>query len=86
MSAENPIDQPGHPVTFSVDGEAVTSEKRVLTPVQIMDLAGVDPSNHYLVRVEGRHQDSYQDRPNEELTVHDGETFVTVSTGPTPVS
>jgi len=73
-------------ITFLVDGEPVSTEERVLTPVQIMELAHVDPATNYLVRVEGRHQVSYKDKPNEKIEVHEGEVFVTVSTGPTPVS
>lgn len=77
---------PPHTITFTVDDEPVTTEDRSLTPVDIMTLAGVDPATHYLVQVQGRHQTSYQDKPNEEIKVHPNEVFVTVSTGPTPVS
>lgn len=73
-------------ITFTVDGEPVTTHERKLTPVQIMELAKVDPATNYLVRVEGRHQVSYKDTPNEKIEVHKGEVFVTVPTGPTPVS
>lgn len=73
-------------ITFTVDGEPVTTQERKLTPVQIMELANVDPATSYLVRVEGRHQVSYKDTPNEVIEVHEGEVFVTVPTGPTPVS
>lgn len=75
-----------HAVTFTVDDEAVTTEDRDLTPVEIMALAGVDPATHYLVKVEGRHQVSYEATPDEPIKVHNNEVFVTVSTGPTPVS
>jgi hypothetical protein len=73
-------------ITFTVDGEPVSTDERKLTPVQIMNLANVDPATNYLVRVEGRHQNSYKDAPNEPIEVHSGEVFVTVPTGPTPVS
>lgn len=73
-------------ITFTVDGEPVTTQERRLTPVQIMELAKVDPTTNYLVRIEGRHQISYKDTPNEMIEVHEGEVFVTVPTGPTPVS
>ena len=88
MSAAVPDQHDRKPqtTTFIVDGERVSTEERVLTPVQIMELAEVDPATNYLVRIEGRHQISYKDRPNEEVEVHEDETFVTVSTGPTPVS
>lgn len=75
-----------HAITFLVDGEPVSTEERILTPAKIMELAHVDQATNYLVKVEGRHQISYKDKPNEKIEVHDDEVFVTVSTGPTPVS
>lgn len=78
--------RPQHSTTFLVDGEPVSTNERALTPAQIMGLAHVDPASNYLVRVEGRHQTSYKDRPNDKIEVHEDEVFVTVSTGPTPVS
>lgn len=88
MSATSPeqLNYPHPTVTFTVDDEPITTEDRRLSPVEILDLAGVDPGTHYLVQVIGRHQISYQDKPNEKIKVHPHEVFVTVSTGPTPVS
>ena len=85
-TAERHDEHAPHTVTFTVDDEDVTTEGRTLTPVEIMTLAGVDPATHYLVEIKGRHQTSYQDKPNQEIKVHPGDKFVTVSTGPTPVS
>lgn len=80
-------DPPGqHTITFLVDGEPVSTHEHVLTPVEIMELAHVDPATHYLVRVEGRHQTSYKDEPSKKIEVHEDEVFVTVRSGPTPVS
>ena len=73
-------------ITFTVDGEPVSTRERKLTPVQIMELGDVDPMTNYLVRVDGRHQTSYRDDPDQKIEVHEGEVFVTVPTGPTPVS
>lgn len=75
-----------HTITFLVDGEPVSTHEHVLTPVEILGLAHVDPATHYLVRVEGRHQTSYMDDPNTKIEVHEDEVFVTVRSGPTPVS
>jgi len=72
--------------TFYVDGETVTTQIQDLSQKQIMELARVNPATNYLVLVEGRHQTSYKDDPNTPIEVHENETFVTVSTGPTPVS
>lgn len=76
----------GHPITFTVDGEPVTSAGEFLTPNEILRLAGIDPATNYLVRVDGRHQESYQRRGDEQIRVHEHEVFVSVSTGPTPTS
>jgi hypothetical protein len=84
MSAD-PQSKP-HTIQFEVDGEPVETAEKTLTPTQILGLAGVDASTHYLVQVEGRHQTSYQDKPNEPIHIHEKQKFITVATGPTPVS
>jgi hypothetical protein len=73
-------------VTFKVDLEEITSELRQLTPVQIMELAKVDPDSNYLVRIKDREQISYQDKSEVPIEVRDGDVFVTVRSGPIPVS
>lgn len=73
-------------VTFTVDGEQLTTSEKELTANQILALAGVDPTTNYLVKVKGRHQESYQGRGDERIKVHEHDTFVSVSTGPTPTS
>lgn len=86
MTTEATEEHPPRRITFLVDGEPVSTEERILTPVQIMELGHVDPASNYLVRIEGRHQISYKDKPNEKIEVREGEVFVTVRIGPTPVS
>jgi hypothetical protein len=76
-----------HRFGFTVDGAAYQTTAHELTPRQILDdYAHADSSTHYLVQIEGRHQVPYKDDPNVEIHMHEGMTFVTVSTGPTPVS
>lgn len=84
--AEAGTARPGRPITFTVDGEPITTIKERLTADQILTLAGIDPATNYLVRVHGREQESYQGRGGEEIHVHEHEVFVSVSTGPTPTS
>lgn len=72
-------------VTVTVDGEPVEVPKRT-TPNAILGLAGIDAGTHYLVRITGRHQHSFAGRGEEEISVHERETFVSVSTGPTPTA
>lgn len=75
-----------HLIEFTVDGERVTTTMRELTPVQIMQLAGVDPSTHYLKEIRGHRQISYKDHPEDSIRVHDHQRFITNSLEPTPVS
>jgi hypothetical protein len=82
-AADRPVAQP---VKFTVDGERLTSRDHTLSPNQIMILASIDPTTHYLVGVKGREQTSYRDRPDEEILIHTGDKFVTLYTGSTPVS
>ncbi|MGW1713856.1 hypothetical protein [Streptomyces sp. NPDC002156] len=73
-------------VTVIVDEELVSGVPRHTTPNAILQLAGIDPTTHYLVRVKGRHRESFKDQGDQEITVHERETFVSVFTGPTPTS
>jgi hypothetical protein len=75
-----------HVTTFEVDGEPVETSEKSLTPNQIMGLAEVDSTSHYLVELKGRNQDSYEGRGDEPINVHEKQKFITVATGPTPVS
>ena len=81
-----PTETAPHEVHFTVDDEPVSTPEKLLTADQILRLAGDDPTQRYLVLVEGRHQTSYKDRGGTEIHVHEGMTFVTVSLGPTPTS
>jgi hypothetical protein len=72
-----------HEVSVSIDGRTVHSPRHT-TAGDLLRAAGLDPARRRLVKVEGRHQTPFD--PADELTLHDGETFVTVATGPTPVS
>lgn len=84
-AAKGPEKHP-HVTEFTVDGETVETTEHELTPVQIMQLAGVDPETHYLKEIQGQHQVSYKDTPNEPIHVHNNQRFITNSLEPTPVS
>ncbi|MEU0132319.1 hypothetical protein [Streptomyces sp. NPDC006289] len=75
----------GKTVMVTVDGEPVEVSKRT-TPNAVLVLAGIDAGTHYLVRITGRHQHSFAGCGEEEINVHERETFVSVSTGPTPTA
>jgi hypothetical protein len=72
---------------FSVDGEEFSTPEKTLTPRQIMTIAGVDPATHYLVEIKKHgEQESFEGRPEVPISMHDELQFVTISSGPTPVS
>jgi hypothetical protein len=89
MSAAHASQQPkpdSHEIDFSVDGEPLETSEHELTARQVLALAGIDATTHYLVQIEGRHQIPYQDDPDAVIHMHEGIKFISVSTGPTPVS
>ena len=75
-----------HIIHYTVDGEPQQTMERELTPRQILTSAGLNPAERYLVRIEGKHQESYKDRMDEPIHLHENEKFVTVFTGPVQVA
>lgn len=73
-----------HQVTVLIDRKAVKTPHRT-TVGQLLSDAHIDGSRRRLVRIQGKHQTPYPDL-STKLTLHTGEVFVTISTGPTPVS
>jgi hypothetical protein len=97
MSNPNPMSQPqpqpappSHPkeITYEVDGEPQTTTERVLTPLQILTNAGIDPATHYLklLRGESDQEHSYKDEMETPIQMHPHMRFLAPSIGPTPVS
>ncbi|MER6442187.1 hypothetical protein ABT275_38520 [Streptomyces sp. NPDC001185] len=75
-----------HTVTLEVDNEPLPGVPQHTTPNEILRLDGIDPATHYLEQVQGRHHISYKGKGDEPITVHQGEKFVSLFTGPTPTS
>jgi hypothetical protein len=71
---------------YTVDDEPQATTEHVLSARQILQKAGIDPVTHYLVQIEGQHQHSYKDTPDEPIHMHEKMKFVSVFSGPTPVS
>lgn len=80
---QNPLPKTIH---YELDGEPQETSERTLTARQIIINAGLDPSERYLVEIQGRHQKSYKDAMDEPIHMHEGQKFVTVFTGPTQVA
>lgn len=71
---------------YTVDGEPQTTSEHILTPLQILQQAGIDPATHYLVQIIGHNQESYQNDLNQEIHMHQHMRFISVPTGPATVS
>ena len=74
-----------HPVHFTEDGEPLEIETNSLTMSEILALIGKAPDNWYLVEKKGRERIDFRD-PSTVVEIHEGAKFITVFTGPTPVS
>jgi hypothetical protein len=75
-------------IHFVVDGEAEETEKREMTPDEIIRQYGrKDPATNYLIQIEGGHEKiSYRDHGSEAIKLHNGMQFQIISLEPTPVS
>ncbi|TMC34102.1 MAG: hypothetical protein E6J28_13535 [Chloroflexi bacterium] len=71
---------------YTVDGEPQETNQHELTPRQILTDAGLDPTQRYLIQIEGTHQESFKERMDETLHMHEKMTFITASLGGTGVS
>jgi hypothetical protein len=72
-------------IVYFVDDEKQETTDPVLTVAQILEKAGLDPKTHYLVELRGEQQIKHLD-PNEKLHLHEHEKFISVFSGPTPLS
>lgn len=75
-------------IHFLLDGEREETEQRTLTPNQIIaDFGKKDPKSFYLARIEHGHTvESFKDRGDIEIKLHNGMSFQMIGLGPTPVS
>jgi hypothetical protein len=85
-TADSSATKPGHTVEIAIDGETYTAASKELTADDILRLAGIDPSENYLVEKHGREQVSYQGKGSEVIKLHERETFISVPTGDATVS
>lgn len=73
-------------IEILLDGDPLLLPDKKISPNEILKIAGLDPTTHYLVRVEKREQISFQGKGDEPIKVHKGDVFVSLSTEPTPTS
>lgn len=72
-------------IDYTVDGAPQETAEARLTVREILRRAGLDPQNHYLVELRGANQIDHKDL-DEQLHIHEKEQFISVFTGPTPLS
>ncbi len=75
-----------HSIHYEVNAEPQSTTDREMTPVQILQKAEIDPAKNYLVELRGKEKISFKDNPNEPIKMHNEMKFISVSTGPKPVS
>ena len=75
-----------HEINYTVNDEPQSTTEKDMTPVQIMEKAGIDPAVNYLVQIVGDHKESYQGKPDATIHMHEKMKFITNFTGPKPVS
>lgn len=85
-TADSSATKPEHSFDISVDGETYAAPAKEMTADDILRLAGIDPSENYLVEKHGREQVSYQGKGSEPIKLHERETFISVPTGDVTVS
>lgn len=73
-------------IPISIDGETYTAPEKDMTADAILGLAGIDPTENYLVHKEGRNQTSYKDKGSEIIKLHKNDEFISVPTGDATVS
>jgi len=80
------MDKEKHTINYFVNDEPQSTTEEELTPVQILTKAGIDPGSNYLVEIRGKQKISYKDTPSKPIKMHKNMKFISVSTGPKPVS
>lgn len=71
----------------TVDGEEISAPRKDLTPCQLLQLAGLDIAERYLIAKLGNTTESYRDKLDEVIKgLHQKMIFLTGSLGPVPVS
>jgi hypothetical protein len=57
-----------------------------LPPNKIMELGGVDPNSHYLIRINDHEEESFRGKADTPIHIRQNDKFITLMMAPTPVS
>lgn len=69
-----------------IDDEPYEPPQKTMTANEILMLAKLPPDQYYLVKIKRHDQISFKGKGNEEIDLYEGDRFIGVRTGPTPVS
>jgi hypothetical protein len=70
----------------TVDGEKVEIPRENVTPILILEKAGLDPADRYLIQIIGQKMESYKDDPEQDINVHQNQVFITGKLGAVAVA
>lgn len=70
---------------YTVDGEPQETDEHELTVRQILEGAGVNPSERYLIELHGKDQVALRD-VDAKVHMHERQKFITAFVGPVPVA
>jgi hypothetical protein len=73
-------------IRIEIDGEDFEVEGREHTARELLELAGLDPTTTYLIELRGNNQESYRDRLDEPIKLHNNMRFVSADLGSAPVA
>lgn len=68
-------------IRIRIDDEPFEVALPVMTVTQLLELTGVSLDEHYIQRIEGNRAGVAYEALHDEVTVRDGDRFVTVYTG-----
>jgi hypothetical protein len=75
--------------SYTVDDQERSTEKHEMTPREILTSVSISADNHYLVQITGskdKPKESYQAAMDTPIHMHNNMKFISIATGPTPVS
>jgi len=78
--------KPKKELKFEVDDEKYTTTEIELTPVEILDKAGLKSEQYYLKQILGHLEVSYKDKETELISMLHNPKFISCKKGPATVS
>jgi len=70
----------------TVDCETVVIPRKHVTPSLILNKAGLDPADRYLIQINGQNKVSYKDKADQVINVHENQVFITGKLGAVAVA